>query len=97
MFIPDTTKGTQGPPAVGATDQEGRFELATRGTKGAAIGFHKVKLEARRAPKSQTESQPPSLIPLRYSNPETSKLSFEVKKVAKGEKNELSLPLTSKP
>lgn len=95
QFIPDETKGTKGLPAQGVTDENGHFELTTLRHKGAPIGFHKVMVEARRPRKGPMDTQSPSLIPLAYNDPKKSGLSFEVKKLNKGEKNEFNLPLTS--
>ena len=95
QFIPDEAKGTKGPPAQGVTDENGHFELTTLRRKGAPVGFHKVAVEARRPRRGPTDTQPPSLIPLTYNDPKKSGLSFEVKKLNKGEKNEFNLPLTS--
>ena len=42
-FIPDNSKGTQGPASVGRTNADGKFTLTGPGNRtGAMIGFHKV-------------------------------------------------------
>ena len=94
QFVPDKSKGTTGAPAVGNIDSQGRYTLRTAGVEGAVIGHHKVRVEARQEPKDETDSMPPSLIPQRYQNPETSGLAFEVKA---GQDNQIDLKLTSRP
>jgi len=94
QFVPDHQTGTKGAAGVAASDPKGQFELTTAGVKGALVGFHKIAVEARKAPKNETDTMPPSLIPARYHNPATSGLSVEVKK---GEKNLIDLRLKSKP
>ncbi|MBN2295229.1 MAG: hypothetical protein JXM70_22555 [Pirellulales bacterium] len=91
QFSPDNSKGTRGAPAVGRIDSEGRYTLKTAGEDGAIVGFHKVRIEARREPRNEMDTMPPSLVPERYMNPDTSGLTFEVKA---GEENKIDLPLT---
>jgi hypothetical protein len=97
QFIPDLGKGTKGPPAVGGTDPSGHYELMTVKNKGAAIGFHKVKVTVLNPPKRAAGKAGPEGIPRRYGDPQTSGFAFEVKKLNKGESNVFDLPLKSAP
>jgi hypothetical protein len=93
QFVPDAQKGTKGASGVAASDEKGHFDVTTAGVKGALVGSHKIRVEARARPKDETDTLPPSLIPEKYNNPSTSGLSAEVK----GEqKNVVDLPLKSK-
>jgi len=43
IFMPDATKGTDGPPAMGTLQPTGEFSLSTDSAgDGALVGFHKV-------------------------------------------------------
>jgi hypothetical protein len=79
QFVPDTAQGTSGPPAVGFTDAQGKYELKTAGGAGAVVGKHKVRIEARAAPKDAADTLPALLHHERYLNPETSELTADVK------------------
>ncbi len=92
-FVPDESKGTKGPTAVGQIGPDGRFTLQTAQQPGAVVGHHKVRIRARQEPKTpQEEGKEPSLIPTKYENENTSGLSFEVKA---GQKNEFNIELRS--
>jgi len=93
-FVPDKSKGTTGPPAVGFTDDKGRYTLKTAGKTGAVVGFHKVSVEARQKPKNEQDTLPPLLTPPRYTNPDASGLAAEVKA---DQANVVPLPLSRKP
>jgi len=83
-----------GPPAVGMTDTNGRFELKTREKPGLAAGEYKVCVEGS-APSpggeageigwspSKKPQTPGTGIPVRYTNVATSGFSANV--VASGE------------
>jgi hypothetical protein len=95
-FVPDKSRGTSGPPAVGGIDSTGHYELTTDRQSegdGAVVGFHQVRVIANEPAKDPMQSMTPSLIPLRYNNEATSGLRFEVKA---GQENEIDLPLTTK-
>ena len=94
QFLPDTAKGTQGPPASGPISPDGHFTLQIAGVSGALVGWHKVAVESRKDVDLNKESWAPSLIPEKYSNPNQSGLAFEVKA---GQHNEYKLELSSKP
>lgn len=87
--IPKSGRGAYG------TISNGEFDLSTFGNNdGASIGTHKVSIVAN-APGRGTgaEAEPgKSFVPERYTNPETSDLTIEVKP---GEPNEPTLKLTS--
>ncbi len=93
QFVPDSSQGTSGPPAVGSIGPDGRYTLETAGVEGAIVGFHKVSVYAVDEPEDET-LPPRLLIPRRYFTPDTSGLTAEVKA---GEDNELDFPLKSKP
>jgi hypothetical protein len=95
QFVPDASKGTAGPTAVGTIDPQGHYRLKTAGVEGAIVGFHKVGVYAlQQQPEDETAPPPPPLIPPRYFNPETSGLWAEVRA---GQDNELDFPLRSRP
>ena len=96
-FIPDASKGTGGPPALGVSDETGRYELTTLRNKGAAIGFHRVKVTVLSQPKGGAGKAASELALRRYSDPKSSGFAFEVKKLNKGESNVFDLPLKSAP
>ena len=92
-FIPDESKGTKGPTAVGQIGPDGRFTLQTAQQPGAVLGHHKVRVRARQEAKTpQEEGKEPSLIPLKYENENTSGLTFEVK----AGRNEFNIELHSR-
>lgn len=79
VFVPDAGKGTSGPPAVGVTDDEGRYSLSTdRETEGdgALVGFHRVRISE--VPNPEKPDAPPTL-PGKYADEATSNLMVEVK------------------
>jgi hypothetical protein len=81
MFQP--VNSSMGPPAYGATDENGRFELITVNQPGAAIGEHRVAIsktesiaipQRRGLPIYKTKEH----IPSKYGNYETSGLTITV-------------------
>lgn len=94
MFVPDTSQGNSGPPAMGTIDAEGHYELTTdrsgRGGDGAVVGWHKVRVQAREDVEPGEMAR--SLVPERYGDEARSRLVFEVKA---GEVNEIDLELQS--
>ncbi|MDY0170585.1 MAG: hypothetical protein RBS80_28855 [Thermoguttaceae bacterium] len=93
QFVPDQNQGTSGTPAVGNIGPDGRYTLHTAGVRGAIVGHHKVRIEAQAEPKNEMDTWPPSLIPERYNNEQSSGLSFEV---TAGGGNEINIELTSR-
>lgn len=82
-FLPEA--GTPGPAAVGVIQPNGSFRIRTAGFDGAAIGNHLVTVHCRGESIAKEDQNsavlqiPNSLIPVKYSNTETSPLRFEVK------------------
>ncbi|WP_145263828.1 hypothetical protein [Calycomorphotria hydatis] len=96
-FIPDSSKGTTGPPATGGIDAEGRFVLRTHEPgDGAVVGSHKVSIQAYKPvpefdPENPRQYEQEPLIPTRYFDAATSQLTAEVKA---GTDNEFTFELT---
>jgi hypothetical protein len=72
------------PPAGrGATGiiQNGEFDLKTSGKEGAVPGTHKVSISATEQPQGAGPEAPvgKSLVPDKYSNPDSSGLTIDVK------------------
>jgi hypothetical protein len=91
---------SEGRPATGTTDSEGKFTLTTFSPDdGAVPGTHTVTLAAFSeesppmpgTPEAANYTPPPLPFPPRYMDPQLSGLTAEVKK---GEKNEFSFTLT---
>lgn len=95
QFVPQGGTASEAPVAVGTIDEQGRYELMTQGVKGAMVGSHSVRVESRAVPRNETDTMPPSLIPLMYNNPAESPLTFEVK--ADQQPNTIDIPLFSRP
>ena len=99
QFVPDSSKGTKGRMAVGLIGADGRFQLtAFKPGDGALVGFHKVVIICEEdMPAFDPKSPPPppkSLIPVRYTNANTSGLTAEVKSAGK---NDFTFALESRP
>ena len=99
QFLPDSSKGTKGRMAVGLIGSDGRFKLtAFKPGDGALVGFHKVLIICEEEmPAFDPKSPPPppkSLIPVRYTDANTSGFTAEVKSAAK---NDFTFALESRP
>jgi hypothetical protein len=99
QFVPDSSKGTKGRMAVGLIGTDGRFKLtAFKPGDGALVGFHKVVIICEEEmPAFDPKSPPPppkSLIPVRYTDANTSGLTAEVKSAGK---NDFTFALESRP
>jgi hypothetical protein len=99
QFVPDSSKGTKGRMAVGLIGSDGRFKLtAFKPGDGALVGFHKVAIICEEEmPAFDPKSPPPppkSLIPVRYTDANTSGFTTEVKS---GAKNDFTFALESRP
>ena len=99
QFLPDSSKGTKGRMAVGLIGTDGRFKLtAFKPGDGALVGFHKVVViceEEMPAFDPKVAPPPPkSLIPVRYTDANTSGLTAEVKSAGK---NDFAFALESRP
>ncbi|HWL11319.1 MAG TPA: hypothetical protein VNQ76_23140 [Planctomicrobium sp.] len=94
QFIPDKEMGTAGRMAVGTIQSNGHYELTSvKPGDGAQVGHHIVVIQAFETAPPVTETEPPpprALIPLKYTDPDTSELRAEVKK---GTRNEISFDL----
>jgi hypothetical protein len=90
-FMPDNSKGTQGPMATGQIGADGKFVLMTSEPgDGAQVGFYKVVVncweETPFDPNNPKAAPPPkSLIPTRYADERTSGLTAEVRSDAPNE------------
>ncbi|WP_339734654.1 hypothetical protein [uncultured Gimesia sp.] len=99
QFTPDKNRGTTGRMALGNINEDGTFELMTiRAGDGAQVGYHLVAIECYESaafdPNQPVNQTPKSLIPKRYTDPKTSKLTAEVKS---GEDNSFAFDLKTKP
>ena len=94
QFVPDQSKGTNGPSGVGKIDEKGHYEIRTAGERGAMVGSHVVGVVAEEEIDLNVTSFAPSLIPRRYNDPLTSELTAQVKA---DEDNQVDLKLTSQP
>lgn len=90
QFVPDADRGTTGPTATAAIGPDGTYTLTTVGKPGAMVGWHTVRIVSQEEPKDETDTDPPSLIPWRYTDPTRSELNFEVQAI---EENEIDLEL----
>src|SRR6267154_4934311 len=69
-FVPDRSRGTSGPPAVGGIDSTGHYQLTTDRQSegdGAVVGFHLVRVFANE-PGDPMHSVTASLIPEKNNN-----------------------------
>lgn len=91
-----TTLPKTGRGAVGAIDDQGRFELVTRGQgTGVPAGVHRVAVVAFQDPgATDLEGRREIIVPQRYTNPTTSGLTIEV---VANQENVVTLELTTKP
>ncbi len=94
VFVPDPMRGNTGPLASATIQRDGSFVLSTGDAAGAAPGWHRVTIvaleENPRPEPGQSFSLPRSLLPDRYSDPDLSGLSWEVKA---GQENHASFDL----
>ena len=88
-FVPESGRG-----AKGKVQEDGSFTLSTFGNgDGAVVGRHKVFIVATEGEVAFESDEPmKSLVPERYTSPETSGFEIEVKV---GEMNEVFLELTN--
>ncbi len=77
VFTPDPDRGGRGPLACARIGADGGFVLATGPDFGAVPGWHRVTFKTLCA--NSDASSPESCLPARYSDPETSGQSGEVK------------------
>ena len=84
-LVPDITKGTDGPMAIGAIDSNGHYTARTVNTEGVIPGFYKVRVE--------NFLGQAWAVPAKYADTATSGLVVEVKA---NEENKSDLKLTTK-
>jgi hypothetical protein len=85
VFTPDPERGGRGPLACGEIGPDGRYTLHTGGSPGAVAGWHRVTIAAA-SPAGRAGGREPlpadasgADLPRKYSDPERSGLSREVK------------------
>jgi hypothetical protein len=85
-FYPDTSKGnTNTKVGTGMIKRDGTYILMTEGREGAPAGWYKVAVEAHGMPDPslmQAGSKappPPPAVNARFTKPDSSKLTVEVK------------------
>jgi len=86
QFTPDRARGTSGRMALGKIGPDGHFTMTTQSEgDGVQVGFHKVGIQCfEQAANGQSEAggpppkPPKSLVPEKYTDPETSGLTIEV-------------------
>ena len=90
-FVPDTSRGTEGPIATGTIQPDGTYELSTarEAGDGAVVGFHCVRVQAVVGEPGAPGSL---LVPPHYQNEQRSGLTAEVRA---GQTNQVDLPLES--
>ncbi|HMC63391.1 MAG TPA: hypothetical protein VKI65_00475 [Gemmataceae bacterium] len=80
VFAPDALRGNNGPLATAAIQPDGSFDLHTGEALGAMPGWHRVTVVALEAGTGgQALAVPRSLLPDKYSDPDLSGLTCEVK------------------
>tara|TARA_R110002111_G_scaffold1157_1_gene8175 strand:- start:37125 stop:37580 length:456 start_codon:yes stop_codon:yes gene_type:complete len=80
-FRPDETKGNSSPYQPGGTaDENGKYDLIAAAKQGASPGWYKVVVFPY-SPPPGTNGVPKTAVPFnkKYSNPNTTDLSIEVK------------------
>jgi hypothetical protein len=82
VFVPDTSRGEQGPIAFGTIHADGTYTLKTGEAQGASAGWYKVTVNSLTSSLSQSGQPftfPQSVIPEKYRDPDLSLLVCEVK------------------
>jgi hypothetical protein len=83
-FHPDTTRGNNSQEQPVGTIVNGKYELTTRGQRGAPPGWYKVVVISdnfsgnKAPPKGPTAELPKSVLHLKYTQPATTPLTREV-------------------
>jgi hypothetical protein len=77
VFTPDPERGGRGPLACARIDGDGGFVLVTGQDFGAVPGWHRVTFTA--PARDGPSASPETMLPARFSDPEQSKQSGEVK------------------
>ena len=83
VFVPDPMRGNHGPLASATIQRDGSFVLSTGDASGAVPGWHRVTIvaleEKPAVEPGRSFAVPRSLLPDKYSDPDLSGLSWEVK------------------
>jgi hypothetical protein len=74
VFTPDPDRGGRGPLACARIGDDGAYVLVTGPDSGAVAGWHRVTFQAR-----AMDAPVDARLPARFSDPETSQQSGEVK------------------
>ena len=77
VFTPDAERGGHGPLACARIGPDGAYALTTGSESGAVPGWHRVTVKALPPPNGAPPAD--ALLPARYSDPEQSGQSREVK------------------
>ena len=82
FFLPDESKGNEGPQAEGDFGEDGNYELSThKPGDGALVGHYRVQIVGTTEGVEfgvESTSEQPSVIPLRYADAKVSGLTAEV-------------------
>jgi hypothetical protein len=83
IFSPDTAHGCRGSLVQAEIQSDGAYELRTAGAPGAMAGWYRITVAATAKPSGsssrETFTDPYSLVPDKYRDPELSGLVREVK------------------
>jgi hypothetical protein len=80
VFTPDPARGGNGPMARAEIQADGSYVLRTGERPGAVAGWHRITVLAVQSAEAGTgPSQRRALVPRRYSDPELSGISCQVK------------------
>ena len=79
VFTPDAERGGSGPLACARIGPDGSYVLATGEAPGAVPGWHRVTVKALPPPDGAPAPPAGAVLPARYSDPEQSGQSREVK------------------
>jgi hypothetical protein len=77
VFTPDPERGGRGPLAFARIEADGRFVLHTGSKPGAVPGWHRITIKA--FPPAESGAAPAAALPAKYSDPDQSGESREVK------------------
>ena len=79
VFTPDAERGGHGPLACARIGPDGAYTLKTGSEDGAVPGWHRVTIKALPPAEGAPAPPPDAVLPARYSDPELSGQSREVK------------------
>jgi len=93
QFLPEKKTDGKAPVASGDIQEDGTYELYTAGERGAAVGWHKVRVSGHQETDYDNPG-PQFTIPILYNDPEKSGLR---KEVTAGAVNTIDLELKGRP